>query len=126
MVERVGGAIGLRTTTEPAGVLHWATGFVLSFRHRVRDFESWKAVFDDRLDARLNGKVTGHRLARSTSDPSEVVRLVVEALARPATRPVPSLQPAGFAMLQRYGLDMQPDTVPGLIERFGLWFTEDD
>jgi hypothetical protein len=49
-----------------------ATVFVLSLRHRVHDFESWKTVFDDRLDARLNGKVTGHRLTRSTSDPHEV------------------------------------------------------
>lgn len=32
--------------------------FVLSLRHRVGDFEAWKAVFDERLDARLAGKVT--------------------------------------------------------------------
>ena len=36
------------------------TVFVLSLRHRVRDFDSWKRVFDERLDARLNGNVTGH------------------------------------------------------------------
>jgi hypothetical protein len=44
--------------------------FVLSLRHRVRDFEAWKAVFDERLDARLKGKVTGHRLTRSAEDPN--------------------------------------------------------
>jgi hypothetical protein len=46
--------------------------FILSLRHRVHDFESWKNVFDDRLGARQAGKVTGHRLTRSTSDPNEV------------------------------------------------------
>lgn len=46
--------------------------FVLSLRHRVRDFEAWKAVFDERLDARLKGKVTGHRLTGSADDPNEV------------------------------------------------------
>jgi hypothetical protein len=46
--------------------------FVLSLRHRVRDFEAWKSVFDERLDARLAGRVVGHRLTRSAADPSEV------------------------------------------------------
>lgn len=46
--------------------------YVLSLRHRVRDFDSWRVVFDQRLDARLQGKVTGHRLTRSVADPSEV------------------------------------------------------
>jgi hypothetical protein len=55
--------------------------FVLSLRHRVRDFEPWKTVFDDRLEARLNGKVIGHRLARSTSDPHEV-EVVMEFASR--------------------------------------------
>ena len=45
---------------------------VLSLRHRVQDFELWKTVFDQRLDARLQGKVTGHRLTRSAGDPNEV------------------------------------------------------
>jgi hypothetical protein len=45
------------------------TVFVLSLRHRVRDFDSWKRVFDERLDARLKGKVTSHRPTRSTTDP---------------------------------------------------------
>jgi hypothetical protein len=46
--------------------------FILSLRHRVDGFESWNSVFDDRLDARQKGKVIGHRLARSTTDPNEV------------------------------------------------------
>jgi hypothetical protein len=46
--------------------------FVLSLRHRVRDFEEWKRVFDERLDARLAGRVMGHHLARSATDPREV------------------------------------------------------
>ena len=55
--------------------------FVLSLRHRVRDYESWKAVFDERLPARLEGKVTGHRLTRSTSDP-QVVEVAMEFVSR--------------------------------------------
>ena len=46
--------------------------FVLSLRHRVDDFDAWKAVFDERLDARIDGEVTGHRLTRSVGDPREV------------------------------------------------------
>ena len=45
---------------------------VLSLRHRVDDFDAWKAVFDERLDARIDGKVIGHRLTRSVGDPREV------------------------------------------------------
>lgn len=55
--------------------------FVLSLRHRVGDFEAWKAVFDERLDARLAGKVTGHRLTRSVQDPNEV-EVVMEFASR--------------------------------------------
>jgi len=55
--------------------------FVLSLRHRVADFESWKTIFDERLDARLNGKVIGHRLTRSTTDPREV-EVVMEFASR--------------------------------------------
>jgi hypothetical protein len=55
--------------------------FVRSLRHRLRDFQSWKTVFDDRLEARLNGKVIGHRLTRSTSDPHEV-EVVMEFASR--------------------------------------------
>jgi heme-degrading monooxygenase HmoA len=55
--------------------------FVLSLRHRVHDFHSWKAVFDDRLDARQAGKVTGHRLTRSADDPHEV-EVVMEFQSR--------------------------------------------
>jgi hypothetical protein len=54
---------------------------VLSLRHRVQDFESWKAVFDQRLSARLQGKVTGHRLTRSARDPTEV-EVVMEFATR--------------------------------------------
>jgi hypothetical protein len=57
------------------------TVFVLSLRHRVRDFDSWKRVFDERLDARLKGKVTSHRLTRSTTDPQEV-EVVMEFASR--------------------------------------------
>jgi hypothetical protein len=38
----------------------------------VQDFEAWKRVFDERLDARVAGRVVGHRLARSAADPNEV------------------------------------------------------
>jgi hypothetical protein len=55
--------------------------FVLSLRHRVQDFEAWKRVFDERLDARVAGRVVGHRLARSAADPNEV-EVVMEFASR--------------------------------------------
>jgi hypothetical protein len=38
----------------------------------VREFEPWKATFDERLAARQAGRVVGHRLTRGCSDPNEV------------------------------------------------------
>lgn len=55
--------------------------FILTLRHRLGDFESWKVVRDERLEARLGGKATGHRLTRSVADPNEV-EVVMAALAR--------------------------------------------
>ena len=80
--------------------------FVLSLRHRVRDFEAWKTVFDDRLDARLNGKVIGHRPARSTSDPHEV-EVVMEFAARDAAESYRDYmeQPATREALARAGVE---------------------
>ena len=49
---------------------------------------------------------------RACSSPSSP--LVVGRRPRPETRFGP--------LCERYGLDMQPDTVPELIERFGLRF----
>jgi heme-degrading monooxygenase HmoA len=46
--------------------------YVLALRHRVRDYDSWKRVFDGRLDDRVKGDVVGHRLTRSVLDPNEV------------------------------------------------------
>ncbi|MGN6722385.1 MAG: hypothetical protein ACTHJM_07215 [Marmoricola sp.] len=46
--------------------------FVLTLRHRVRDFDEWKKVFDERLSARQEGRVVGHRLTRGVTDPNEV------------------------------------------------------
>lgn len=55
--------------------------YVLSLRHRVRDFDAWKRVWDERRNARLAGKVTGHRLTRSAEDPNEV-EVVMEFVSR--------------------------------------------
>jgi hypothetical protein len=55
--------------------------FLLALRHHVQDFDSWKAVFDDRLDARLKGGVTGHRVSRSVTDALEV-EVVMEFASR--------------------------------------------
>ena len=55
--------------------------FVLALRHRVADYDAWRQVWEQRLDARLAGKVTGHRLARQADDP-EVVEVVMEFATR--------------------------------------------
>jgi len=55
--------------------------YLLTLRHVVRDFDAWKRVWDERQDARLSGKVTGHRLARSAAAPNEV-EVVMEFATR--------------------------------------------
>jgi hypothetical protein len=43
-------------------------------QHRVRDFASWKPVFEEQGGlVRIRHRATGHRLYRSLDDPNEVV-----------------------------------------------------
>jgi heme-degrading monooxygenase HmoA len=50
---------------------------IILVRHRVRDFASWKPVFDEQGGiVRTKHGATGHRLYRSLDDPNDVVVLV--------------------------------------------------
>ena len=41
-------------------------------RHKVKDFERWKAVFDGHSDARKAATSKGGRILRNADDPNEV------------------------------------------------------
>ena len=49
-------------------------GFII-IRHKVKDFASWKKVFDDHAPARGTAGLSNAQLFRSADDPSEVVIL---------------------------------------------------
>jgi len=63
------------------GRYHREPMYVLSLRHRVHDYDTWKQVWDERQGARLSGNVIGHRLARSISDPN-LIEVVMEFASR--------------------------------------------
>ncbi len=44
-------------------------------QHRVRDYDKWKAVFDEDADNRAASGCRGARIFRSADDPEEVVVL---------------------------------------------------
>ena len=82
--------------------------FVLSLRHRVRDFEAWKLVFDDRLGDRREGQVIGHRLTRSANDRNEVeVVMEFASLADAESYRDYMEQPATREALARAGVEEQ-------------------
>jgi hypothetical protein len=80
--------------------------FVLSLRHKVQDFDAWKRVFDERLDARRSGRVVGHRLARAAADSREV-EVVMEFASRadPEAYRKYMDKPETRAALSRAGVD---------------------
>ena len=45
---------------------------VVMVRHTVRDFDAWKAVFDEHSDVRRKHGATGHELYRGVADPNEI------------------------------------------------------
>ncbi len=45
---------------------------ILIVQHKVRDYDTWKPVFDEHGDIRRRHGATGHELYRSVDDPNEV------------------------------------------------------
>ena len=45
---------------------------IVIVQHKVRDFDAWKAVFDEHQAARTRHGATGHELYRGLEDPHEV------------------------------------------------------
>lgn len=44
-------------------------------RHKVKDYDRWKSVFDEHIDFRKAGGEKGGRLFRNIYDPSEVITI---------------------------------------------------
>jgi heme-degrading monooxygenase HmoA len=45
---------------------------ILIVQHRVRDYDTWKAVFDEHGDVRRRHGATGHELYRGLEDTNEI------------------------------------------------------
>ncbi|MHC4218676.1 MAG: antibiotic biosynthesis monooxygenase [Planctomycetota bacterium] len=79
----------------------------LLVRHKVQDFATWKAAFDDHGSDRKASGSMGGLLFRNTGDPNEVLVLMEWDSAEHAQRFVDS-QDLGEAM-QRAGVAEKPD-----------------
>lgn len=44
----------------------------LIVQHKVRDYDTWKPVFDEHGDVRRRHGATGHELYRGDDDPNEI------------------------------------------------------
>jgi quinol monooxygenase YgiN len=75
-------------------------------RHRVRDFDAWKAVFDEHGAVRRSHGALGHRLYRVAGDPQDVVIVNTfrDAAGAQAFMNDPSLPEA----MQRAGVEGAP------------------
>jgi len=76
-------------------------------RHRVKDFDAWKPVFDEHGAVRLQHGALGHQLYRVSDDPRDVVivNYFKDAAGARAFAADPSLPEA----MQRGGVDGPPD-----------------
>lgn len=45
---------------------------ILVVQHKVRDYDTWKAVFDEHETVRTRHGATGHELYRGLDDPNEI------------------------------------------------------
>ena len=45
---------------------------VVFFRHKVKDYEAWKAVFDNANDFRKAGGEISHRVFHAIEDPNDI------------------------------------------------------
>jgi heme-degrading monooxygenase HmoA len=45
---------------------------VVMVQHKVRDFDTWKLVFDEHGEVRRKHGATGHEIYRGTDDPNEI------------------------------------------------------
>lgn len=80
---------------------------ILSIAHRVADFESWKAVFDEHGASRKAHGAVGHRVLRR-SDESNTVMVLTEFGDRPQAEAFladPSLR----AAMGRAGVEGVPE-----------------
>jgi hypothetical protein len=79
---------------------------ILVVHHRVRDYASWKPVFDDHQSVRASHGASRHWVYQAPDDPNDVV-VAVEFPSPDAARGFmddPSLAPA----MQRAGVEGQP------------------
>jgi hypothetical protein len=79
---------------------------ILIVEHKVRDYDSWKQVFDEHETVRRQHGSTGHLLYRGTDDPN-LVTLVVQFPSRESVNAFlddPTLGPA----MERGGVESEP------------------
>lgn len=76
-------------------------------RHRVRDFDAWKPVFDEHGAVRRRHGALGHQLYRVSGDPHEVV--VVNLFRDAAGAQAFSTDPSLPEVMHRAGVEGAPD-----------------
>jgi hypothetical protein len=84
---------------------------IILVQHQVRDFASWKPVFEEQGGlVRIRHGATGHRLYRSLDDPNDVV-VAVEFPADELARSFLA-DPALKEEMEHAGVQGEPTVVP--------------
>jgi hypothetical protein len=82
-------------------------------RHHVRDFATWKPIFDEHEPKRREHGLTGHSLHRGKDDPNDIIIAFRAADLKRATDFASSEDLR--ATMERAGVEGQPE----------IWFAED-
>ncbi|HKR99834.1 MAG TPA: cyclase [Candidatus Dormibacteraeota bacterium] len=76
-------------------------------RHRVRDYDTWKPLFDQHGDVRRQYGAIGHQLYRVSGDPQELI--VVNQFADLASAQAFTRDPSLPKMMENAGVEGAPD-----------------
>ena len=76
-------------------------------RHRVRDYDAWKPLFDEHGDVRRRYGAQGHQVFRLSSDPNDVI--IVNTFADAAGAQAFTTDPSLPEVMARAGVEGAPD-----------------
>lgn len=76
-------------------------------RHRVRDYDAWKPVFDEHGEVRRSHGALGHQIYRLSDDPNTVV--VVNQFRDAGGAKAFATDPSLPEVMQRAGVEGHPD-----------------
>jgi heme-degrading monooxygenase HmoA len=79
---------------------------IIMVQHRVRDFDAWKAVFDEHGTVRRRHGATGHEIYRGIDDPNEIT--IVNRFPSKAQAQAFAADPSLKEAMERGGVISEP------------------